>query len=83
MLVRPCELCKFKVKHCVMKVTVLCTSQGGVKHTQRRREPFAVKSQLPREKAELRHPLKTAYSAGTLRFLERFTTHLETAAGRD
>lgn len=46
-------------------------------HTQCHREPFVVKSQLPREKAELWHPLKTAYSAGTPQILERFIAHLE------
>lgn len=49
----------------------------GRKHTVCHRKAFVVKSQLPRENADLRHPLKTAYSAGTPHILERFTTNLE------
>ena len=50
-----------------MEVMLRSARRGRLKHTQRHREPFAVKSQLPREKAEPRHPFKTAYSAGTPR----------------
>lgn len=56
-----------KVKCCVMEVILRSAWRGRLKHTQCHREPFAVKSQLPREKAEPRHPFKTAYSAGTPR----------------
>ena len=60
-----------------MEVMVLCVKQNRVTHKDFHREPFVVKSQSPREKAELWHSLKTAYSAGTPRILERFTTNLE------
>lgn len=58
-------------------------SQGETKthtHKQRHREPFVVKSQLPRDNSELQHPLKTAYSAGAPCILKRFTTHFRAVA---
>lgn len=75
-----CMLMESEAKCFAMKVTLLCGRHCRVKHTECHREPFVVKSLLPRKKAALWHPLKTAYSAGTQCILKRFTTHLELCA---
>lgn len=74
MLVRQRKLCRSEGK-------VLCNGADGAQCQARQTKTHIVPRrailQLPGETAELRHPLKTAYSAGIPRVVKRFTTHLE------